>query len=127
MCRDLTAGPHVFYNGVYTLSSCTFVLSEGLRAVCTRQRGHLASVHCWAEMRWRRWKEARWAANGPHVACVWGERRFEILVRVVDNARRTHVWTERCGEGCYDTYRSVLYRVLRASPWPLLGPCGLRV
>ena len=44
-----------------------------------------------------------------------GRGRLEVLV---DNAWRTHVG-RRGGEGCYDTYRSVLYRDPRASPWPL--------
>ena len=43
-----------------------------------------------------------------------GRGRLEVLV---DNAWRTHVG-RRGGEGCYDTYRSVLYREPRASPWP---------
>ena len=46
-----------------------------------------------------------------------GRGRLEVLV---DNAWRTHVG-RRGGEGCYDTYRSVLYRDPRASPWPLRG------
>ena len=44
-----------------------------------------------------------------------GRGRLEVLV---DNAWRTHVG-RRSGEGCYDTYRSVLYKDPRASPWPL--------
>ena len=44
-----------------------------------------------------------------------GRGRLEVLV---DNAWRTHVG-RRGGEGCYDTYRSVLYKDPRASPWPL--------
>ena len=44
-----------------------------------------------------------------------GRGRLEVLV---DNAWRTHVG-RRGGEECYDTYRSVLYRDPRASPWPL--------
>jgi hypothetical protein len=44
-----------------------------------------------------------------------GRGRLEVLV---DNAWRTHVG-RRGGEGCYDTYRSALYRDPRASPWPL--------
>ena len=43
-----------------------------------------------------------------------GRGRLEVLV---DNAWRTHVG-RRGGEGCYDTYRSVLYGDPRASPWP---------
>ena len=43
-----------------------------------------------------------------------GRGRLEVLV---DNAWRTHVG-RRSGEGCYDTYRSVLYGDPRASPWP---------
>ena len=43
-----------------------------------------------------------------------GRGRLEVLV---DNAWRTHVGRRR-GEGCYDTYRSVLYGDPRASPWP---------
>ena len=41
-----------------------------------------------------------------------GRGRLEVLV---DNAWRTHVG-RRGGEGCYDAYRSVLYRDPRASP-----------
>ena len=47
-----------------------------------------------------------------------GRGRLEVLV---DNAWRTHVG-RRGGEGCYDTYRSVLYRDPRAS-----RVCGRRL
>ena len=42
-----------------------------------------------------------------------GRGRLEVLV---DNAWRTHVG-RRGGEGCYDTYRSVLYRGWSGRNW----------